>query len=78
MTKAQFMAVTALAEAIRELDSVPSGKLYASVMGHMSLEVYESFIAALERCKLISVDGSHLIRWTGPSVEAKQHICPAS
>lgn len=65
MTKTQINAavntVIAVAEAIRELKSVPSGHLYARVMSHMSLETYESVINTLKNAGVIKEDNSELI-----------------
>ena len=58
--------VMAVTETIRELKEVPSGHLYAALMGHMSLEEYESILRVIEGADLIKVDRSHLIRWIGP------------
>ena len=64
---AALQALAALAEAIRDLGEVPSGHLYAVVMSSgMSLATYQSMIDRLKGAGLIAVDGSHLIRWTGP------------
>jgi len=64
--KAAFKATAALAEAIRDLGSVPSGHLYATVMGHMDLQTYESFIQHLVGAKLVRQDPSYLLTWIGP------------
>lgn len=65
MTKTQVNAavntVIAIAEAIRELKSVPSGHLYARVMSHMSLETYESVINTLKNAGVIKETNSELI-----------------
>jgi len=61
--------VTAIAETIRELKEVPSGHLYAALMGKMSLEEYEQIIRIIEGADLIKVERSHLIRWIGPEVQ---------
>ena len=53
----------AVAEAIKALGSVPSGHLYAQLMGHMTLEHYQRIIGHLTDAGVIRVDGSHLIRW---------------
>ena len=66
---AMVQVVAALAEAIRGLGEVPSGTLYAQVMGTLSFEQYESAIALLVRADLVS-KRSHVLRWIGPSFEA--------
>ena len=54
--------VRAVALAIQELGSVPSGHLYARLMGHMSLESYQMILKILTDAKLIEVKG-HVIHW---------------
>ncbi len=65
MKERALKMATALAEAIRDLGSVPSGHLYAHVMGHMSLETYEALIDTLIAADLIEQDCSHLLTWKG-------------
>lgn len=69
LTKAQKHAVIsatlALADAVRELGSVPSGHLYARVMGQLQLEEYEAMIGCLIRNGIISKDDNHVLTWKG-------------
>ena len=58
----------AVAETIRELGAVPSGHLYARIMGVMELHQYEQVIDLLIDARLIERDRSHLLRWIGPAV----------
>ena len=60
-------ATFALSEAIRELGSVPSGHLYARVMGAMNLATYNSIIGTLKGAKLVSESNDVLI-WVGPNI----------
>ena len=59
-------AVLAIAECIRSLGSVPSGHLYARLMGFMSLETYEALIAILIDAGKVHRHPSHLLEWVGP------------
>lgn len=69
--KAAIEICKAVAEAIRDLSaasplgSVPSGELYAHLMGRMSLASYQSIIDTLVGAKLIT-NHSHLLMWIGP------------
>jgi len=54
--------------AIHQVKEIPSGHLYAAVMGHLTLETYNACLATLEKTGLIKVEGSHLIRWTGGEI----------
>ena len=54
----------ALAQAIHDLGSVPSGHLYARVMGSISLPTYQMMIAQLEKTKLVKNE-NHLLTWIG-------------
>jgi hypothetical protein len=56
----------AIAESIRELGQVPSGHLYARLMGIMDLHQYEQVIELLIDARLVERDRSHLLRWIGP------------
>jgi hypothetical protein len=60
--RAAVDTMAAVAEAIRELGSVPSGHLYARLMGHMSLETYEKIVGTLKGAGLVKEE-SHLLTW---------------
>ena len=60
--------VALIAEAIREAREIPSGHLYAQVMGIMPLEVYSDIIAIVKRAGLVSESG-HMLKWVGPQIE---------
>ena len=70
MTKEQVRAgleiVLAVSDAIRELGEVPSGHLYAHLMGKLSIDDYNKIISILVGAKLITNQG-HLLRWVGPT-----------
>jgi len=63
--QALIAAIRAVGDTIRDLGEVPSGHLYAMLMGHMSLETYNKLIGALQQSKLVKVE-NHLITWIGP------------
>lgn len=67
-TKAQVDAVKAIvlavAETIRELGKVPSGHLYANLMGRMSLDDYKAIIQLLKDTKMVS-ESNHVLTWIG-------------
>lgn len=69
MTKQQIEAAikmtAALAETIMELGSVPSGHLYARVMGYLSLEGYNGIIKTLKGAKLVKEE-NNVLTWIGP------------
>jgi hypothetical protein len=58
----------AVAESIRELGEVPSGHLYAPLMGRLSLSAYESIIGVLKNAHLVAESPAHLLTWTGPKL----------
>jgi hypothetical protein len=62
--KAAMQAVLAVGEAIKDLGSVPSGHLYAQLMGHMSLDNYNSIIGLLKRVGAVKEEG-HLLTYIG-------------
>ena len=66
---AAFQMVQAMAEAIRDLQSVPSGHLYARLCGVMDFETFASIIRTLENAKLIETRAGSVLVWTGPEKE---------
>ncbi len=65
--KAAIEATKAIADAIQELGSVPSGELYARTMQYLSFENYEAIITTLIRIGVVRREQSHLLVWTGPA-----------
>ncbi len=63
-----LQAIAAVGEAIKSLGSIPSGHLYAQLMGHMDLERYTSIINILKNAELVKEDGFHMLTWIGPIV----------
>ena len=60
------LAITrAVADAIKSLGEVPSGHLYAHLMGKLSLNEYTQVIGILKRAGLVT-ESSHLLKWVGP------------
>jgi len=68
--KAALETVRVIADAIRELGSVPSGELYARVMPHLDLATYDQVIQTLKNCGLVT-EAAHVLTWTGPKLEEK-------
>lgn len=62
---AAIKVAAAVGEAIRDLGSVPSGHLYARLMGHMDLEAYNKCIGLLKQMDLVKEE-NHLLTWIGP------------
>lgn len=62
--KAAMQIVLAVGEAIKELGSVPSGHLYAHLMGRMSLETYTKVIALLVKVGAVKEE-NNLLTWVG-------------
>ena len=63
----------AIAESIRELGEIPSGHLYARLMGMMDLSQYEQIIGLLIDARLVERDRFHLLRWIGPAANPKSN-----
>lgn len=63
------LAVTA-AEAVRQAGpmGLPSGHLYAALMGKVTLDGYQSMIGMLKRAGLIK-ESAHLLTWIGPQLK---------
>lgn len=64
--KASLEVLKAVADVIRELGQVPSGELYARVMGYVTLNQYHSLIACLKRTGLVK-ESNNLLIWVEPS-----------
>lgn len=62
--KAAVQIVVAVGETIRDLKSVPSGHLYAQLMGHMSLETYNKVIGVLKNTGAVKEE-NHVLTWVG-------------
>ena len=71
VTKAELvqglMLMKAVCETVRELGEVPSGTVYAALMGHCTFPAYQSLISQLVNTGLISLNGN-LLKWTGPII----------
>jgi hypothetical protein len=63
--EAAIEIIKTIAEAVRSLGSVPSGHLYARVMGTLSLDAYTRVIESLKRMGLVE-EKNHLLTWVGP------------
>ena len=63
----------AVAEVIRNLGEVPSGHLYARVMGVMDLRQYEQVIDLLVDAKLVERMPSQLLRCVGPAANPQPY-----
>jgi hypothetical protein len=67
--KAGLAILMAVSETIRELGEVPSGTLYATLIGKVDFDGYEAMLRTLTNAGLIQVMPSHMIRWCGPKIE---------
>jgi hypothetical protein len=64
-----LMVIKALSEAIREAGKIPQGHLYAMVMDHMSLHLFEGAVRLLVRAGLVRSSSGYVLEWIGPSKE---------
>ena len=62
--QAAVQMLKAVAEAIRELGRVPSGHLYAQLMGFLSLDQYTKAIDILKQMGLVE-EKYHELIWIG-------------
>ena len=65
--RSAIMLAIVVAEAIRTAGQIPSGTVYAMMMGQMSLEVYESILDRLVGAGLIRRD-VYLLTWIGSHI----------
>lgn len=63
--KVLLQIVSAIADTIRELGEVPSGVLYAHLMGKLSLDNYQYIIDILKQSGKVKESNSHLLSWQG-------------
>lgn len=63
---AYIQTVRAIADAIKEMGSVPAGTIYATVMSVMGLPAFERIIGTLTSAKLVKRDPSGMLHWIGP------------
>lgn len=66
-TVAALEIVLAIADTIRALGEVPSGHLYARLMGRMTIDQYNVVIDALVRAEVVKRDDCHMLTWIGPA-----------
>lgn len=68
-TKEQIKGVIdmtlAVAATIQELKQVPSGHLYAQLMGRITLDDWYIIVNTLKQADVIK-ESNHLLIWTGP------------
>lgn len=55
----------ALGHTIRELGSIPSGQLYAQVMGRLTLPEYNAAIGVLVHADVITRGADNVLTWKG-------------
>lgn len=56
--------IAAIANTIRSLGKIPSGKLYARIMDRVTIEQYDRILDILKNAELIEVK-HHEIAWIG-------------
>lgn len=61
---AAVQIVVAVGQAIREAKSIPSGHLYAHLMGRMNLETYNKVIGVLKNTGAVKEE-NHVLTWVG-------------
>jgi hypothetical protein len=67
--KAVISVMLAIAETIREMNEVPAGVLYASLLQHfpnLSASNFAQMTAQLKAAKLVE-ERHNLLRWIGPA-----------
>jgi hypothetical protein len=66
--RAGLQIMMAVAETIREAGEVPSGVLYAGLIGRIDIHGYTKLIGILKNSGLVE-EQAHLLRWIGPALE---------
>jgi hypothetical protein len=62
--QAAVQIVLSVADAIKDLGSVPSGHLYAHLMGQMTLDDYNFIIGTLKEAGVVE-ETNYLLTWKG-------------
>jgi hypothetical protein len=65
-----LQVVQMVADAVRDVGSIPSGHLYAQVMNTLRLDQYNQIIGILKGAGLVAEDRAHMLRWVGPKFDA--------
>ena len=66
--QAGLQIMLAVAQTIHELGEVPSGTLYAQLMGKMDMAGYERMIDVLVAQNLVARAPMHVLKWCGPKL----------
>lgn len=66
--RAAIELVQTVAEVIRTAEEIPSGELYAQMMGKIDLRTYERMIGMLKGAGLVE-EKYHILRWVGPKFD---------
>ena len=71
--RATLQACMAVADAVKELKSVPSGVLYSQVMSVMDMATYNRIVEVLKGAGVVREE-SHLLTWVEPKgMSAEEH-----
>ena len=63
--------IYAIAETVREAGEVPSGTIYATLAGRVTLDGYKKMLTILQAAGLITVNANHMLRWVGPTIAGR-------
>jgi hypothetical protein len=66
-TRRAFTILAAVAEAVRSAGRVPSGTVYAALIGKVTLEGYQSMLRTLNGAGLVK-EVAHELIWIGPEI----------
>lgn len=66
--KAALAVTMAVAETIREAKEVPSGHLYAMLVGRVDLQGFQAMIRTLKNAGLVA-EQNDMLTWVGPEVK---------
>lgn len=63
--------IVIVGQIIREAKQIPSGTIYAQVMGTLDLRTYNNIIAVLMRTGLVK-ERNYLLTWVGPEATVEK------
>jgi len=64
-----LLTIQAVAEVMRDIGEIPSGKLYARLTGTLELHEYQQVIGTLKRIGLVTETPGPLLSWNGTRIQ---------
>ena len=66
--------IVAVGDLIRSSKQIPSGELYALLMGKLNHDNYETIITTLVGAGVVRRENNHMLTWIGPELQPKETV----